>query len=92
MSKFPTMFSMRHFLVVSLALNVSLILRIVYDNEDNPSKYMGLKKTTTSEYDAKSRREVPIIHHLRLSTSTLANSSTCSDHPEDRDRIVNLDQ
>ncbi|XP_019463890.1 PREDICTED: tryptophan aminotransferase-related protein 2-like [Lupinus angustifolius] len=91
MSKFPTMFSMRHFLVVSLALNVSLILRIVYDNEDNPSKYMGLKKTTTSEYDAKSRREVPIIHHLRLSTSTLANSSTCSDHPEDRDRIVNLD-
>ncbi|KAF1867516.1 hypothetical protein Lal_00049945 [Lupinus albus] len=77
------MFSMRNFLVVSLALNMSLILRIVYDNEDGLSEYMRLKKTTTSESDTESRSEVPITHHLRLSTST--------GHPEDRDRVINLD-
>ncbi|TKY55241.1 Tryptophan aminotransferase-related protein 2 [Spatholobus suberectus] len=91
MAKLPPMFSLRHFLVVSLALNVSLILRTVYYESEERSKGFCMKKKLMT--DADSNGEGHLIHKSRLaisSTSSLVNS-TCADHPAGRERLINLD-
>ncbi|KAK7330526.1 hypothetical protein VNO77_24721 [Canavalia gladiata] len=85
MAKLPTMFSLRHLLVLSVALNVSLILRMMYESEEGNSGCC-LKRKGNSEGN--------VIHQSRLaissSTSSLMNS-TRADHPGGRDRMIKLD-
>ncbi|KAJ1377430.1 Pyridoxal phosphate-dependent transferase, major domain [Sesbania bispinosa] len=88
MAKLPTMFSLRHLLVLSLALNVSLILRMVYESEEGSDSFC-LKKTVMSS----GVEEGHIIHKSRLAISPASSfaNSTLTDHPGGRDRVINLD-
>ncbi|KAG5039594.1 hypothetical protein AAZX31_05G038800 [Glycine max] len=87
----PPLLSLRHFLVLSIALNVSLILRTVYYESEKGSKGFCLNKKMMA--DADSDREGHLIHKSRLamsSTSSLVNS-TRADHPGGRETVINLD-
>lgn len=76
--------------MLSLALNVSLLLRMVYETEEDHSS----KKTMIAEVETK-RENRHIVQKSRLaissSTRSLANS-TRADHPGDKERVINLDQ
>lgn len=92
MAKIPTMFSLWNLLVLSLALNVSLILRMVYESEEG---YKGssscLKKQRgSSMVDSDSYKNLSIPSSS--SSSNLSDNSTCATHPERREKVINLDQ
>lgn len=83
MAKLPTVFSLRHLLVLSLALNVSLILRIlVYEVEQGHDR-------SCSNTEGRNTHKTRMV--ISSSTSPLANS-TCTDHIGGRNRVINLDQ
>lgn len=89
----PPLLSLRHFLVLSIALNVSLILRTVYYESEKGSKGFCLNKNMMADADSDDR-EGHLIHKSRLamsSTSSLVNS-TRADHPGGRETVINLDQ
>ncbi|XP_057442909.1 tryptophan aminotransferase-related protein 2-like isoform X2 [Lotus japonicus] len=97
MAKLPNVFSLRHLLVLSLALNVSFILRLLFEGEEGHDHCSCLRKerrakiaradsnTETGEQSIKESRVA-----VSSSTSSLANS-TCKDHPGGRNRVINLD-
>lgn len=83
MAKIPnTVFSLRHFLVLSLALNVSFILRMFYDGE------VGHNNSSLNR--AKANNNVHKSRVVMSSISSLKNS-TCKDLTGSRNRIINLD-
>ncbi|XP_027368861.1 tryptophan aminotransferase-related protein 2-like [Abrus precatorius] len=82
MAKLPTMFTLRHFLVLSLALNVSLILRMVYESEEGDNS-KGMEPKREGHVAQKSRLSIS-------STSYLVNS-TRADHGGGRDKVIDLD-
>ncbi|RDY10571.1 hypothetical protein CR513_04885, partial [Mucuna pruriens] len=97
MAKLPTVFSLRHFLVLSLALNVSLILRLMlYQSEKghNHSCFETERGTSISRTNSYTEGHNINIHKSRMlissSTSSLANS-TCADQTGGRNRVINLD-
>jgi L-tryptophan--pyruvate aminotransferase len=82
MANLPAMLSLKHFLVLSLALNVSLILRMVYEADQegsNSNKIEGYNR---------------IIEKSRLAISSITSfaNSTRKDHSGIMDKIINLDQ
>jgi L-tryptophan--pyruvate aminotransferase len=83
MANLPAMLSLKHFLVLSLALNVSLILRMVYESDhqqgSNNNKIQGYNR---------------IIQKSRLAISSITSfaNSTRKDHSGIMDKIINLDQ
>ncbi|XP_057419865.1 tryptophan aminotransferase-related protein 2-like isoform X2 [Lotus japonicus] len=77
--KLKTMFCLRHFLVLSLALNVSLILKMLCVGEQD-NNWCCLQK----------RGHNHLIHKARLAASAVVNS-TRADHGSARDRVINLD-
>lgn len=79
MANFPAMLSLRHLLVLSLALNVSLILRMVYEGDDQ----QGSNNQNMGRIIQKSRLVIP---------STISANSTRKDHAGVMDKIINLDQ
>ncbi|RHN63478.1 putative transaminase [Medicago truncatula] len=78
MANFPAMLSLRHLLVLSLALNVSLILRMVYEGDDQ----QGSNNQNMGRIIQKSRLVIP---------STISANSTRKDHAGVMDKIINLD-
>ncbi|MED6149451.1 hypothetical protein PIB30_062541 [Stylosanthes scabra] len=92
MAKLQSVFSMRHMLVLSLALNVSFILRILYD---------GTQDLFFFSYNHH-QGQTSNLHNPRLlisSSSSFSNSSssTCKDHQQpsinnnNKNRVINLD-
>lgn len=83
------MLSLSNLLVLSLALNVSLILRMVYERED------GHKGCCFNK-----QRDGHVVHQARLAISSSSSSSPSSslanfsraNHREARERVINLDQ
>ncbi|KAI4343719.1 hypothetical protein L6164_011035 [Bauhinia variegata] len=92
MAKIPTVFSLRHCFVVSLALNVSLVLRMVYEC-DQGCKGACLKTQSSPSMAEPGSKYV--MHQSRLavsSSSPLVNSnSTQTAHLKVGERIINLD-
>ncbi|XP_028765189.1 tryptophan aminotransferase-related protein 2 [Neltuma alba] len=89
MAKLPNMLSLWNLLVLSLALNVSLILRMVYEREQGYKGSSCFKKQGDGH----------VFHEASLtisssssssSSSNLANSS-CPNHPQGSERVINLD-
>jgi L-tryptophan--pyruvate aminotransferase len=82
MANLPAMLSLKHFLVLSLALNVSLILRMVYEGEQK-----GINNNKIQGYNR-------IIQKSRLAISSITSfaNSTRKDHSGIMDKIINLDQ
>lgn len=81
MANFPAMLSLRHLLVLSIALNVSLILRMVYEEGDQQG-------SNTKNMEGYTR----IVQKSRLvMPSTISSNSTRKDHSEVMDKIINLD-
>ena len=93
MPKLPTVFSLRHFLVLSLALNVSLILRMVYEGDEVYNRSCSKKETGISVAGADESNSQG--HKSRLvisSTSSSLANSTCTDREGGTNRVINLDQ
>lgn len=91
MAKIPStaVFSTKHFLALSLALNVSFILRMLYEAEQGHN--MSCIKNET-DFDTKAHSNIiksRVV--MSSSTSSLANS-TCTDGKARSNRIINLDQ
>ncbi|KAF7806050.1 tryptophan aminotransferase-related protein 2-like [Senna tora] len=84
MAKLPATISLRHLLVLSLALNVSLVLKMIYESEE----YSCLK---TTKEDAASNGDERLVHKSRLAISSPSSSySTPKVHPKDKDKVINL--
>jgi len=81
MVQIASVFSMRHFFVLSLALNVSFILRSVFEREQGLN-WLGFE----SEKDQVTQR-------TRLSvSSSLSSITTLAEAQDSGERIINLDQ
>ena len=81
MVQIASVFSMRHFFVLSLALNVSFILRSVFEREQGLN-WLGFE----SEKDKVTQR-------TRLSVSSSHSSiTTLAEAQDSGERIINLDQ
>ncbi|KAK7389106.1 hypothetical protein VNO78_23938 [Psophocarpus tetragonolobus] len=81
----PPLFSLRHFLVLSLALNVSLILRTAYYESGEGSKGFCLKKKMMVDVDS------DVIDKSRLAISSSTSSLVNSTRSAGRERVINLD-
>ncbi|GMN45977.1 hypothetical protein TIFTF001_015155 [Ficus carica] len=80
MAKIPGFFSLKHFLVLSLALNVSLVLRVVFDTENLGLHFSGFVLQ-------KKQRTV-----LSTPSSSASSSSASVAEVEDGgEEVVNLD-
>lgn len=84
--------------MLSLALNVSFILRLLFEGEEGHDHCSCLRKERRAKIaraDSNTETEEQSIKESRVavssSTSSLANS-TCKDHPGGRNRVINLDQ
>lgn len=81
MVQMASVFSMRHFFVLSLALNVSFILRSVFEREQGLN-WLGFE----SEKDQVTQR-------TRFSvSSSLSSITTLAEAQDSGERIINLDQ
>ncbi|WJX33086.1 L-tryptophan--pyruvate aminotransferase [Trifolium repens] len=94
MAKIPNtgVFSSRHLLMLSLALNVSLILKIVYEGEEvhNNNNNSCLKNERGTSIAARARADFHKSRVVMSTTSSLSNS-TCTDLTRGNNRIINLD-
>ncbi|KAI4336200.1 hypothetical protein L6164_014755 [Bauhinia variegata] len=90
MAKIPTVFSLRHCFVVSLALNFSLILRMMYEREQGCKGAFWKKQSESSMAEVDSNH---LMHksHLAVSSSSPLVNSTRTDHPKVAERVINLD-
>jgi hypothetical protein len=83
MAKITGVFSMRHFFVLSLALNASFILRTIYEREQGLICFRSeTQKGQTTQ-------------RTRLSSSSSSSSSAAAIRTEAQDgveRVINLDQ
>jgi L-tryptophan--pyruvate aminotransferase len=98
MAKIPNtgVFSSRHLLMLSLALNVSLILKIVYEGEEvhnNNNSCLKNERVTSIAARARARARAD-FHKSRvvMSTTSSLSNSTCTDLTRGNNRIINLDQ
>lgn len=82
MAKIPGFFSLKHFLVLSLALNVSLVLRVVFDTENLGLHFSGFVLQ-------KKQRTVLSTPSSSASSSSSASVAEVEDGGEE---VVNLDQ
>lgn len=94
MSKITTIFSLKNLFVLSLALNVSLILRVFYESEKQvPSGFTTEKQRASLMADSGSEKEADVNQRTIQSLSTSPSSATSLSEVEDGgERIINLDQ
>ena len=85
MGKLSSVFSMRHFLVLSLALNVCLISRVVYEGEN----WREEEQSRALMADASQKSA-----HVSRSSPTPPSPSTVTspEIKDDGERVINLDQ
>ncbi|KAK7265653.1 hypothetical protein RJT34_33276 [Clitoria ternatea] len=81
MAKLQAVFSLRHMLVMSLALNVGLIMRMFPDSDETLAN-------DAVEAGVNSKRET---HVVQKSTTLSGVNSTSADRPGRRERVINLD-
>lgn len=79
-----SIFTARNLMVLSLAINVSFILRLGYQTFD-------IKREQLIGGDG-ARREALSTQRAHLSVSTTSSSSPTTFPGEDRHRVINLDQ
>jgi len=79
-----TFFSSKHFLVLSLALNVSLILRLIVHEGEEPHNHSCFGPQTTGASIARTNS------NMLISSSSSSNSTTCT--TGSGSRVINLDQ
>lgn len=97
MAKNLPVFSMKHLLVVSLALNVSLILRAMYERE-KWSLYHALslqqpRSSVINRCGSPEEAHVSTNKHLSISLPSLDMSTSIEAEDQDGgERIINLDQ
>jgi hypothetical protein len=79
--------------MLSLALNVSLIPKIVYEGEEvhNNNNNSCLKNERGTSIAARARADFHKSRVVMSTTSSLSNS-TCTDLTRGNNRIINLDQ
>lgn len=81
MVQMASVFSMRHFFVLSLALNVSFILRSVFEREQGLN-WLGFES-----------KKDQVTQRTRLSvSSSLSSITTLAEAQDSGERIINLDQ
>ncbi|KAF7838292.1 tryptophan aminotransferase-related protein 2-like [Senna tora] len=85
MAKLPSMFSLGNLLVLSLALNLSLILRMVYEREEG---YRGKGSSCLKKQRGSLMADSGHRGALNLS---LGDDSARASHSQGRERIINLD-
>ncbi|PON96702.1 Trytophan aminotransferase, partial [Trema orientale] len=89
MVKIPSFFSLKHFLVLSLALNVSLVMRVVFENEkQGPLFGFSLSKLRGSSMadDQATQRTL-----LATPSSSAKTKTSLAEVEDDLERVVNLD-
>lgn len=91
MAKLPTMFSLRHFLVLSLALNVSLLLRLMMHQGAQKAHKERTNSVTEEHHNIHKSRMVISSSSSSSSTSSFANS-TSTTGASSNNRVINLDQ
>jgi hypothetical protein len=80
--------------MLSLALNVSLILKMVYEGEEvhnNNNSCLKNERGTSIAARARARADFHKSRVVMSTTSSLSNS-TCTDLTRGNNRIINLDQ
>ncbi|KAH1112017.1 hypothetical protein GLYMA_04G186700v4 [Glycine max] len=88
MAKLPTMFSLRHFLVLSLALNVSLLLRLMMHQGAQKAHKERTNSVTEEHHNIHKSRMVISSSSSSSSTSSFANSTSTTGG---YNRVINLD-
>lgn len=79
-----SVFAVRNLLVLSLALNVSLILRVLLLHDSQDGSFNGF-------FFAEQKEEALATKITRLSSSVLPSSSSLTMAQGDEDRVINLD-
>lgn len=88
MAKIPSVFSLKHFLVLSLALNVSLVMRVVFQSEKHGSFVFSLLKLGGS-----SMVDSQVSQRTLLATTSSSTAKTSLAEIEDGgEQVINLDQ
>ncbi|KAJ6374339.1 hypothetical protein OIU78_029952 [Salix suchowensis] len=93
MGSFFRVFSLRNLLVLSLALNVSLIWRVLYEKEDSEAingPSLDNKREAFRTDSMASEAQATQRTHLYIPSSSSSSSSTVDSNG--RDRVINLDQ
>jgi hypothetical protein len=84
--------------MLSLALNVSLILKMVYEGEEvhnNNNSCLKNERGTSIAARARARARARADFHksrVVMSTTSSLSNSTCTDLTRGNNRIINLDQ
>ncbi|KAJ6875572.1 hypothetical protein NC652_035079 [Populus alba x Populus x berolinensis] len=91
MARLFSVFSLRNLLVLSLALNVSLILRVLYEKESGVISGLSLdnKREALRTDSMPSEAHATQREHLSMPSSSSSSSTVDSNG---RDRVINLDQ
>ncbi|XP_028781772.1 tryptophan aminotransferase-related protein 2-like [Neltuma alba] len=84
MANLKTILSGKHLLALSLALNASLVLRMGYDRGNKEGSCL---KKTEHEVDSDTDKRV----NSRSARLAVPSYSSRTNHPQDRDRVINLD-
>lgn len=93
MVKIPSFFSLKHFLVLSLALNVSLVMRVIFENEkQGPLFGFSMLKLRGSSMADRQVRQRTLLSTSYSSSSSSSAKTTLAEVEDDQERIVNLDQ
>lgn len=100
MVKIPDFFSLKHLLALSLALNVSLVLRVLFESENQGLHYYGLalqkKFRGTSMAESGSVQKVAHVSKRAVLSTPFSSSSssvgTLSEVEDGGEKIINLDQ
>ncbi|KAG5230197.1 tryptophan aminotransferase-related protein [Salix suchowensis] len=93
MGSFFRVFSLRNLLVLSLALNVSLIWRVLYEKEDSEAingPSLDNKREAFRTDSMASEAQATQRTHLYIPSSSSSSSSSTVDS-NGRDRVINLD-
>ncbi|KAL3571143.1 hypothetical protein D5086_028392 [Populus alba] len=90
MARLFSVFSLRNLLVLSLALNVSLILRVLYEKESGVISGLSLdnKREALRTDSMPSEAHATQREHLSMPSSSSSSSTVDSNG---RDRVINLD-
>ena len=88
MAKIPSLFSLKHFLVLSLALNMSLVMRVVFESEKHGFFAFSLLKLGGSSmvYSQVSQRT------LLATTSSSTAKTSLAEIEDGGEQVINLDQ
>jgi L-tryptophan--pyruvate aminotransferase len=91
MARLFSVFSLRNLLVLSLALNVSLILRVLYEKESGVISGLSLdnRREALRTDSMPSEAHATQREHLSMRSSSSSSSTVDSNG---RDRVINLDQ